>query len=82
MSHKETTSDSTTLPRPGAGLKTEKMPGHWVLARLGKLVNFMFTRLLPPSATYQTAHQLSFYDFDQQQVSNGRARQEKKEAQR
>jgi hypothetical protein len=38
MSHKETTSDSTTLPRPGAGLKTEKMPGHWVLARLGKRV--------------------------------------------
>jgi hypothetical protein len=27
---------STTLPRPGEGLKTEKMPGHWVLARLGK----------------------------------------------
>lgn len=23
---------------PGAGLKTEKMPGHWVLARLGKRV--------------------------------------------
>jgi ubiquinone/menaquinone biosynthesis C-methylase UbiE len=38
MSRKETTSDSTTLPRPGAGLKTEKMPGHWVLARLGKRV--------------------------------------------
>ena len=30
--------DSTTLPRPGEGLKTEKMPGHWVLARLGKRV--------------------------------------------
>jgi len=29
---------STTLPRPGDGLKTEKMPGHWVLARLGKRV--------------------------------------------
>ena len=29
---------STTLPRPGEGLKTEKMPGHWVLARLGKRV--------------------------------------------
>ena len=28
----------TTLPRPGEGLKTEKMPGHWVLARLGKRV--------------------------------------------
>lgn len=24
--------------RPGEGLKTEKMPGHWVLARLGKRV--------------------------------------------
>ena len=30
--------DSTTLVRPGEGLKTEKMPGHWVLARLGKRV--------------------------------------------
>ena len=29
---------STTLARPGEGLKTEKMPGHWVLARLGKRV--------------------------------------------
>ena len=29
---------STTLPPPGEGLKTEKMPGHWVLARLGKRV--------------------------------------------
>lgn len=29
---------STTLPRPGEGLKTERMPGHWVLARLGKRV--------------------------------------------
>lgn len=29
---------STTLVRPGEGLKTEKMPGHWVLARLGKRV--------------------------------------------
>jgi hypothetical protein len=29
---------STTLSRPGEGLKTEKMPGHWVLARLGKRV--------------------------------------------
>src|SRR3982751_1796847 len=24
--------------RPGEGMKTEKMPGHWVLARLGKRV--------------------------------------------
>ena len=30
--------DSTTLTRPGERLKTEKMPGHWVLARLGKRV--------------------------------------------
>lgn len=30
--------NSTVLPRPGEGLKTEKMPGHWVLARLGKRV--------------------------------------------
>jgi SAM-dependent methyltransferase len=27
-----------TAARPGGGLKTEKMPGHWVLARLGKRV--------------------------------------------
>jgi len=27
-----------TAARPGAGLKTEKMPGHWVLARMGKRV--------------------------------------------
>jgi hypothetical protein len=30
--------NSTTLVHPGEGLKTEKMPGHWVLARLGKRV--------------------------------------------
>src|SRR3954470_19111013 len=24
--------------RPGAGLKTDRMPGHWVLARMGKRV--------------------------------------------
>ena len=29
---------STTLRRPDEGLKTEKMPGHWVIARLGKHV--------------------------------------------
>jgi len=29
---------SSTLVRPGESLKTEKMPGHWVLARLGKRV--------------------------------------------
>lgn len=27
-----------TILDPGGGLKTEKMPGHWVLARLGKRV--------------------------------------------
>jgi hypothetical protein len=27
-----------TSTRPGEGLKTQKMPGHWVLARLGKRV--------------------------------------------
>ena len=30
--------NAMTAARPGAGLKTEKMPGHWVLARLGKRV--------------------------------------------
>lgn len=34
----EITNDSTMKTRPGEGLKTEKMPGHWVLARLGKRV--------------------------------------------
>jgi phospholipid N-methyltransferase len=29
---------AANLTRPGEGLKTEKMPGHWVLARLGKRV--------------------------------------------
>jgi ubiquinone/menaquinone biosynthesis C-methylase UbiE len=29
---------SATLVHPGEGKKTEKMPGHWVLARLGKRV--------------------------------------------
>lgn len=27
-----------TAARPGGGVKTEKMPGHWVLARMGKRV--------------------------------------------
>ena len=30
--------ETTTRFAPGEGLKTEKMPGHWVLARLGKRV--------------------------------------------
>src|ERR1700674_1118928 len=27
-----------TTPMPGEGLKAERMPGHWLLARLGKRV--------------------------------------------
>lgn len=30
--------ETITMAIPGNGLKTEKMPGHWVLARLGKRV--------------------------------------------
>ncbi len=30
--------DSQTTPMPGEELKAEKMPGHWLLARLGKRV--------------------------------------------
>jgi len=30
--------ETTTRLTPGEGFKTEKMPGHWVLARLGKRV--------------------------------------------
>jgi ubiquinone/menaquinone biosynthesis C-methylase UbiE len=30
--------ETMTMTIPGEGLKTEKMPGHWVLARLGKRV--------------------------------------------
>ena len=30
--------ETITMAIPGDGLKTEKMPGHWVLARLGKRV--------------------------------------------
>jgi hypothetical protein len=30
--------ETVTRITPGVGLKTEKMPGHWVLARLGKRV--------------------------------------------
>lgn len=32
------TDKSANTARPGEGLKTDKMPGHWVLARLGKRV--------------------------------------------
>src|SRR4051812_23190472 len=31
-------SDGQTTPIPGEELKAEKMPGHWLLARLGKRV--------------------------------------------
>ena len=36
--HKETELENTTTFAIGKGFKTEKMPGHWVLARLGKRV--------------------------------------------
>lgn len=35
---KETGLENTISIAPGEGLKTRKMPGHWVLARLGKRV--------------------------------------------
>lgn len=35
---KEAGLETTMTLSPGTGLKTEKMPGHWVLARLGKRV--------------------------------------------
>lgn len=38
MSVKEAVLETTIRFAPGEGLKTEKMPGHWVLARLGKRV--------------------------------------------
>ncbi|HEX5705790.1 MAG TPA: hypothetical protein VFX96_00725 [Pyrinomonadaceae bacterium] len=40
--------------RPGGGLKTEKMPGHWVLARLGK-------RVLRPGGRY-AIHEMCLAD--------------------
>jgi hypothetical protein len=30
--------DSQSPPMPGESLRVEKMPGHWLLARLGKRV--------------------------------------------
>ena len=30
--------DNQPAPMPGEELKAEKMPGHWLLARLGKRV--------------------------------------------
>ena len=41
-----------TATHPGGGLKTEKMPGHWVLARLGK-------RVLRPGGMELTRRMLS-----------------------
>lgn len=41
-----------TAAQPGGGLKTEKMPGHWVLARLGK-------RVLRPGGMELTRRMLS-----------------------
>src|SRR4029450_1142048 len=35
---KEAVVENIASLAPGEGLKTEKMPGHWVLARLGKNV--------------------------------------------
>src|SRR6185503_4901738 len=35
---KETVLETITMVAPGEGLQTKKMPGHWVLARLGKRV--------------------------------------------
>lgn len=49
--------DSTTLVRPGEGLKTEKMPGHWVLARLGK-------RVLRPGGMELTRRLLTLLDIN------------------
>ena len=45
-----------TATRPGAGLKTEKMPGHWVLARLGK-------RVLRPGGMELTRRMLASLDI-------------------
>ena len=45
-----------TTARPGAGLKAEKMPGHWVLARLGK-------RVLRPGGMGLTRRMLAALDI-------------------
>jgi ubiquinone/menaquinone biosynthesis C-methylase UbiE len=49
--------NTTTLARPGEGLKTEKMPGHWVLARLGK-------RVLRPGGMELTRRLLKLLDIN------------------
>lgn len=45
-----------TATRPGGGLKTEKMPGHWVLARMGK-------RVLRPGGMELTRRMLASLDI-------------------
>src|SRR3954469_4790167 len=44
--------EALTMIAPGEGMKTEKMPGHWVLARLGK-------RVLRPGGMELTKRMLS-----------------------
>jgi hypothetical protein len=48
--------NTMTFARPGEGLKTEKMPGHWVLARLGK-------RVLRPGGMELTSRMLKRLDI-------------------
>jgi ubiquinone/menaquinone biosynthesis C-methylase UbiE len=50
--------ETTTSLTPGEGLKTEKMPGHWVLARLGK-------RVLRPGGMQLTRRMLSALQIQQ-----------------
>ena len=46
----------TVSPPPGEGLRTEKMPGHWVLARMGK-------RVLRPGGLELTRRMLEALDI-------------------
>src|SRR3954470_13602488 len=46
-----------TSARPGGGQKTEKMPGHWVLARMGK-------RVLRPGGMELTRRMLASLDIN------------------
>jgi hypothetical protein len=48
--------DATTGPQPGEGLDTRKMPGHWVLARMGK-------RVLRPGGLELTRRMLESLDI-------------------
>ncbi len=45
------TKDTHSLSMPGDELKAEKMPGHWLLARLGK-------RVLRPGGRQLTQHMI------------------------